>query len=312
MERAVGREEGVRMGKGITDWIAGSVLVGIIVALAMGAHARNSLWKDEIELWKDCIKKAPQKERIHHNLGYAYYEAGRWEDAQGEFEKALTLNPRYTLSMYNLGLVFYRKGMMGKAIDCDQETLRLSCPPAETYFNLGLSYYQKGLYSDAVQSFQALLRIKPDYENAYNRLGLAFQRSKRWRQAIASYQEELRRNPGNPSSHLYLGDLYLERKDYPRALVYYKRAPASPRASPSVRCRQGQKDCFIDRKCLKAKPRKRERNQLRSDPFPETEFFRMHPFCPGGRGARGGGLCKEQGLERRGGILQGYYREVSQ
>ena len=238
MEGAVGREEGVGVAKRLMEWITASVLVGMVMALAIGSYARNALWRDEIGLWRDCVRKAPQKERSHHNLGYAYYEMGQWEDAQREFETALTLNSRYTLSMYNLGLVYYQKGMLKKSIECGQKTLRLNYPPADTYYNLGLAYYRQGLYFDAIRSFRDLLRMRPDYENAYNHLGLAYQRSRRWRQAIVSYQEELKRYPENPSSHLHLGDLYLERKDYPRALFHFKQALVSPRLSDAERVKK--------------------------------------------------------------------------
>ena len=119
----MGKEKGVGMGKRITDGIAGSILVTLVIALAIGAYARNSFWRSEIELWRDCVKKAPQQERTHHNLGYAYYEEGRLEEARKEFEEALTLNPDYTLSRYNLGLVYYRKGMMKEAIDCYKKAI---------------------------------------------------------------------------------------------------------------------------------------------------------------------------------------------
>jgi tetratricopeptide (TPR) repeat protein len=238
MEGAKGHEEGIGMGKGLSEWVAASILFAIVAALAVGAHARNSLWKSEIDLWEDCIRKAPQKERTHHNLGFAYYEVGRWEEAQREFGKALTLNPRHTLSMYNLGLVYYRKGMMEKAIDCCLKTLDLNCPPPDTYFNLGLAYCQRGRYSDAVKSFKRLLRMKPDYRNAYHHLGLAYQGSKQWDRAIESYRAELERNPENPDSYLCLGDLYLERKNYPKALVHFKKALAYPHLSGADRVRK--------------------------------------------------------------------------
>ena len=164
------------MGKGVEEWIAGSILLVMVAVLAVGAHGRNLHWKSEIDLWEDCVRKAPQKERTHHNLGFAYYEIGRWEDARREFERALDLNPRYALSVYNLGLVFYRQGMMEKAIDCYHRALNLDGSSADTYFNLGLAYYQTGRYSEAAEAFKALLKLKPDYENAHYRLDLAYQR----------------------------------------------------------------------------------------------------------------------------------------
>lgn len=176
MEGESGGERYAGMRKRVEEWIAGSVLLAIVAILAVGAHARNSLWKNEIDFWQDCVKKAPQKERTHHNLGFAYYEIGRWEDARREFETALRLNPGYALSAYNLGLVFYQEGMMEQAIGCYRKALTLDDSKPDTYFNLGLAYYQSGRYSESVDCFKALLKLKPDYENAHQRLDLAYRR----------------------------------------------------------------------------------------------------------------------------------------
>src|SRR4030042_5443092 len=104
------------------DWFA---LMCIIILLSIGTYQRNTHWNSEIELWKDCVKKSPQKERVHHNLGYAYYGIGQLDKAQEEFEDALRLNPRYALSMYNLGLVYYRKGLMDEAIGFYKRAIEL-------------------------------------------------------------------------------------------------------------------------------------------------------------------------------------------
>ena len=76
------------------DWF---ILLCIVLPLFLGTYQRNSLWNSEVGLWKDCVSKSPHKERAHHNLGFAYHELGRWDDAQQEYEEALSLNPYYSL-----------------------------------------------------------------------------------------------------------------------------------------------------------------------------------------------------------------------
>jgi tetratricopeptide (TPR) repeat protein len=104
------------------DWF---ILFSIVVLLILGTYRRNSVWNTEVELWKDCVQKSPAKERTHHNLGYAYYELGRWDDGRQEYEEALSLNPSYSLSMYNLGLVYYKKGLLDESIDCYKKAIEL-------------------------------------------------------------------------------------------------------------------------------------------------------------------------------------------
>ncbi len=84
------------------DWV---MLLLIVTALSMATHYRNTLWNDEVALWRDCVKKSPLKERTHHNLGYGLLVAGRLDEAKIEFERALKLNPRHARSFYNLGLI---------------------------------------------------------------------------------------------------------------------------------------------------------------------------------------------------------------
>jgi hypothetical protein len=57
----------------VVDWF---ILSFIVIFLFLGTYQRNLVWNSEVELWKDCVKKSPEKERTHHNLGFAYHELG--------------------------------------------------------------------------------------------------------------------------------------------------------------------------------------------------------------------------------------------
>ena len=155
----------------VLEWF---IFVCIILLLSFGAHQRNVIWGNDVALWEDCVKKSPQKERPHHNLGFAYYELERWDEAQSAFEEALRLNPRYSLSMYNLGLVFYRKGDMEEAIDRYKKAIALDSTFPESYYNLGLAYYQEGLHREAIEAYRTFLELKPNYENGHLSLALAY------------------------------------------------------------------------------------------------------------------------------------------
>jgi Tfp pilus assembly protein PilF len=209
----------------LVDWL---ILFFVILPFSVGTYQRNAVWESNLKLWKDCVKKSPQKERVHHNLGFAYFELGKWDDAEKEFEEALRLNPKYALSMYNLGLVFYKKGFMDKAIHYYQKAIEYDPNFSDSFYNLGLAYYKKGLYKDAVEAYKKLLEVKPDYENAYNNMGLAYKGLKKWDKAIQSFHEGLKYHPDNVYAHLYLGESYEAIKNYSMALVHYKKALEDP------------------------------------------------------------------------------------
>lgn len=196
----------------------------IIIPLSIGAYQRNSVWRSELELWQDCVKKSPWKGRSHHNLGFVYYEMGKLEEAQRELEKSLRLNPDYALSWYNLGLIAYKKGWMDRAIDYYKKSIDLDPNYPESYYNLGLAYYRKGCYEEAIQAYKKFLEMKPNYRNAYLNLGLAYSELKRWEEALWAFEEERRRYPDNYHIDVYLGFIYRDMGNYAKALTHFRMA----------------------------------------------------------------------------------------
>jgi protein O-mannosyl-transferase len=54
---------------------------------------RNSVWKDDLNLWSDAAVKSPHKPRTRYNLGVALIKNGQIQAARVEFEAAIALQP---------------------------------------------------------------------------------------------------------------------------------------------------------------------------------------------------------------------------
>jgi len=88
----------------------------IIIALLIASHSRNTIWKDEITLWEDVVKKSPNKARGHYNLAaWGYYKEGFQDKALHSYKEALRLNPYHTKARFNLGIIYIEKGMLVEA-----------------------------------------------------------------------------------------------------------------------------------------------------------------------------------------------------
>ena len=68
--------------------------VVILVAFAAASALRQLDYRDEAALWEAAVREAPWNARAHNNLGYAYYQAGRKDEAWREIDTALFLDPR--------------------------------------------------------------------------------------------------------------------------------------------------------------------------------------------------------------------------
>jgi len=78
---------------------AGAALLLTLVTLTA---LRNQVYANEISLWEDAAQKSPHKARVHNNLGYAYLQAHRAEDARHEFITALQLDSNLVRARHNL------------------------------------------------------------------------------------------------------------------------------------------------------------------------------------------------------------------
>jgi Flp pilus assembly protein TadD len=63
--------------------------------------SRQLDYRDEVTLWEAAVREAPWNARAHNNLGYAYYQAGRKDEAWREFETALLFDPQYDKARAN-------------------------------------------------------------------------------------------------------------------------------------------------------------------------------------------------------------------
>jgi protein O-mannosyl-transferase len=77
----------------------------LVISLGLFTMDRNSVYRSEVSLWEDTAAKSPGKARIHNNLGYAYFLAGRTEEARGAYLEALRIDPAHELARNNLGLL---------------------------------------------------------------------------------------------------------------------------------------------------------------------------------------------------------------
>jgi hypothetical protein len=62
------------------------IIYGLLILLLMiGTYWRNRVWNSELELWADCVKKSPNKDRPHNNLGSFFLEQSKYGEATPQY-----------------------------------------------------------------------------------------------------------------------------------------------------------------------------------------------------------------------------------
>ena len=79
-----------------------AVVAVLVIALGVLTVSRNTVYRSEVALWEDTVRKSPGKARAWNNLGYAYQQAGRFREAEPAYLRALRVDPGYALARGNL------------------------------------------------------------------------------------------------------------------------------------------------------------------------------------------------------------------
>ena len=156
---------------------------------------RSQVWRDEVTLWGDAVRRAPLMPEAHYNLGHAWHEAGDLDRARLAYERAVQLSPIYARAQTNLGLVYREQGKAEGAIRAFQAALRAEPEMVEALSNLGLVYTAERRLDEAVGLFRRALDLDPDRAEVWLNLGLAYRDQGRMDEAFQALSRAIRLQP---------------------------------------------------------------------------------------------------------------------
>lgn len=95
----------------------------------------------------------------HYEAGLEQYKKGWYDQAIGEFEKAITLNQDYVSAYYALGNAYYCKHLYDKAIKEYHKVLRYAPEHAKAHYALWLCYRALGMTGDAERELEIYKKL---------------------------------------------------------------------------------------------------------------------------------------------------------
>jgi type IV pilus assembly protein PilF len=127
----------------------------------------KSIAENRIPLGLSSLRTAteiePQNPLYHNAVGAVLLNIGRYADAQAEFQKAVELDPTYADAFHNLGSAYAEQGKWEDAIVAYRKALAqtIYASPESTYNNLGYAYWAINKRREAEEAFRAALQLEP-------------------------------------------------------------------------------------------------------------------------------------------------------
>jgi Flp pilus assembly protein TadD/peroxiredoxin len=141
------------------------------------------------------------------NLGNAYRQQRRWEEARAALERAVALRPQDPESNYSLAMVYAQTDETDRAYKYLQTALTLRPNYPEALNNLGVLYLRTRRRDDAVAKFEECIRIAPAFDQAYLNLARVYSLEGKQDQARALLLDLLQQHPGHPQAQQALDQL---------------------------------------------------------------------------------------------------------
>ena len=217
---------------------------------------KNNKYEEAIEAFKDMLDThSENKAEILNNIGVAYANLNKLEEAEENFVNSLKINPMFAQTYTNLADLYYKRHELELAIDIlltgegylpedvviphylarvymedarldlaiDELDKVLEAQPEnyDAYYDLGKVYFDLGDWASAIANFESVVEFKKDNALIYYYLGQAYEANDEIDKAISNYLKALTINDKFHPAYKKLGILFLARRDYEDALEYF-------------------------------------------------------------------------------------------
>ncbi|MCK5579719.1 MAG: tetratricopeptide repeat protein [Candidatus Omnitrophica bacterium] len=173
----------------------------IVLVFCCLTFTRNKVWKNEIVLWHDVIRKSPEKARGYNNLGFAYFSREQYGRAEFYFRKCLERSPTFTNAYHNLGAIYSRKGNHSKALNHYEKFLEMRPNDEGVHVSIGNIYKEQEQYDNALEYYGKAIHLNPKHAQAYNNRGIVYDKKGQRELAIEDYTIAIKFDPYAPDAY---------------------------------------------------------------------------------------------------------------
>ncbi|HEY3283414.1 MAG TPA: tetratricopeptide repeat protein [Armatimonadota bacterium] len=139
---------------------------------------RGGRWvcpEEAAETFARLARGAPTNPMLRYNLGTAYRQQGRLQEAIAAFREALILKPDLADACSDLGATYGQMALWTEALQVLQEAVRLDPESVEPRIHLAMVHLERGDWSQAVEALEVVTRLRPTEADAHYILGTCYQ-----------------------------------------------------------------------------------------------------------------------------------------
>ena len=200
--------------------------VACLLGIAVVASAQVRVWRDSVTLFEHALSVTEENALAHINLGVAYLNRGRLEDAERELEEAIRIHPGAAEAHGALAGVRSEQGRDQEALELYRAALRLDPGSSSTHREMGSLLLSRGDSTQALVHFREASALAPADGDALVDLAVALSREGRHDEATVKFEEASARTVDEARLHQNWGAVMLEQGDLEGAAKHFESAIA--------------------------------------------------------------------------------------
>lgn len=198
-----------------------------LLGLVYAAQSQDAKAVEQLQI---AVRLKPDSAAARTNLAASLFHSGKSELAEGQFRKALELEPRDYDANHNLGELYIQSKRIADAVPLLEKAQEIH-PSYDNGYDLALAYFLTGKLGQARQLVQNLEQIKNTGE-LHNLLAQIDEKSGDFVPAVNEYEMAAHMDPSEGNLFDWASELLLHRTYEPAIEVFEQatlRYPNSPR-----------------------------------------------------------------------------------
>jgi tetratricopeptide (TPR) repeat protein len=204
--------------------IVGVTATLVVVACVFMTNRQIGYWQNSETLFGRAAQVTTRNYVAISNHGQALFKQGRIDEAIGEYEKAIALDPALDAARLGLGEALTQQGKFDEAVEQFSKVLELNPDNSAARLQLGVLRARQGKYDDAVAAFSEVLRRDPENISAHNNLGNVLTLQGKQEEAVKHFEKAVQINPHHAGAHNNLALAYKKLGRTADAIAQYREA----------------------------------------------------------------------------------------
>jgi tetratricopeptide (TPR) repeat protein len=167
-----------------------------VSAFEKGSDLLKKRKNDEaVKYFRDAVELAPGFYAAHNQLGIAYRETGRLDEAEQEFLKAHEINATNVEPLVNLTALYIDQHKTDQAVDAAEKAVKLDSHSTAALLSLGVALYKADQFERAEAALKRALDLNPKMGNVRLMLANVYLKMHRYNNTLEQLNSYIAENP---------------------------------------------------------------------------------------------------------------------